>query len=117
MRDFNGSIEAMIESVKVRHAAIEQSAHLMTNILTDLIPCSSLNDGSIFGSIAQGACDSADGAVVQDIDYAINNIPLGIGICSVQASVPTSQTELKGNWQGSVSGTPFNGTLDAVNNN
>ena len=33
--DFNGSIEAMIESVKVRHAAIEQSAHLMTNILIE----------------------------------------------------------------------------------
>jgi hypothetical protein len=33
--DFKGSIEEMIESVKVRHAAIEQSAHLMTNILIE----------------------------------------------------------------------------------
>jgi len=33
--DFNGSIEEMIESVKARHAAIEQSAHLMTNILIE----------------------------------------------------------------------------------
>lgn len=30
--DFRGSIEEMIENVKARHAAIEQSAHLMTNI-------------------------------------------------------------------------------------
>ena len=30
--DFKGSIEQMIENVKARHAAIEQSAHLMTNI-------------------------------------------------------------------------------------
>jgi hypothetical protein len=30
--DFRGSIEEMIENVKARHAVIEQSAHLMTNI-------------------------------------------------------------------------------------
>jgi hypothetical protein len=30
--DFRGSIEEMIDNVKARHAAIEQSAHLMTNI-------------------------------------------------------------------------------------
>jgi hypothetical protein len=30
--DIRGSIEEMIENVKARHAAIEQSAHLMTNI-------------------------------------------------------------------------------------
>lgn len=33
--DFKGSIEEMIENVKLRHAAIEQSAHLMTNILIE----------------------------------------------------------------------------------
>jgi hypothetical protein len=33
--DFKGSIEEMIESVKLRHAAIAQSAHLMTNILIE----------------------------------------------------------------------------------
>jgi len=33
--DFKGSIEQMIENVKARHAAIEQSAHLMTNILIE----------------------------------------------------------------------------------
>jgi hypothetical protein len=33
--DFKGSIEEMIESVKLRHAAIEQSAHLMANILIE----------------------------------------------------------------------------------
>jgi len=33
--DFKGSIEEMIENVKARHAAIEQSAHLMTNILIE----------------------------------------------------------------------------------
>jgi hypothetical protein len=33
--DFKGSIEQMIENVKLRHAAIEQSAHLMTNILIE----------------------------------------------------------------------------------
>jgi hypothetical protein len=33
--DFNGPIEQMIENVKARHAAIEQSAHLMTNILIE----------------------------------------------------------------------------------
>jgi hypothetical protein len=33
--DFKGSIEEMIEGVKARHAAIEQSAHLMTNILIE----------------------------------------------------------------------------------
>jgi SnoaL-like domain len=43
--DFKGSIEEMIESVKARHAAIEQSAHLMTNILVEF--------------------DGADGAVVE----------------------------------------------------
>ena len=124
--DISGSVTGLIGPLldaivqvdcEIQGCPYSSFSDLMTNILTDLIPCSSLNDGSIFGSIAQGACDSAEGAVVQDIDNAINNIPLGIGICSVQASVPTSQTELKGNWQGSVSGTPFNGTLDAVNNN
>jgi hypothetical protein len=33
--DFKGSIEEMIENVKARHAVIEQSAHLMTNILIE----------------------------------------------------------------------------------
>jgi hypothetical protein len=33
--DFKGSIEEMIDSVKARHAAIEQSAHMMTNILVE----------------------------------------------------------------------------------
>ena len=33
--DFKGSIEEMIESIKARHAAIKQSAHLMTNILIE----------------------------------------------------------------------------------
>lgn len=33
--DFKGTIEEMIEAVKARHSAIEQSAHLLTNILIE----------------------------------------------------------------------------------
>jgi hypothetical protein len=46
--DFKGSIEAMIESVKLRHAAIEQSAHLMTNILIEFDgPADSASSGAV----------------------------------------------------------------------
>jgi len=43
--DFKGPIETMIETMRQRHGAIEQSAHLLTNILIEF--------------------DSADGAVVE----------------------------------------------------
>jgi hypothetical protein len=43
--DFKGTIEEMLENVAGRHAAIEQSAHLLTNILIEF--------------------DSANGAVVE----------------------------------------------------
>jgi hypothetical protein len=33
--DFKGTIEEMVETVKLRHAAIEQSAHLLTNTLIE----------------------------------------------------------------------------------
>ena len=33
--DFKGTIEEMIEAVKARHGAIEQSAHLLSNILIE----------------------------------------------------------------------------------
>jgi hypothetical protein len=33
--DFKGTIEEMLENVAARHAAIEQSAHLLTNILIE----------------------------------------------------------------------------------
>jgi hypothetical protein len=33
--DFKGTIEEMIEAVKLRHAEIKQSAHLLTNILVE----------------------------------------------------------------------------------
>jgi hypothetical protein len=111
-------LDAIVQAdCEIQGCSYSSFSDLMTNILSDLIDCSSLNDGSIFGQIAQDACQSAENSVVSDITNAINNIPLGIGICKVQASVPTSQTELTGAWQGTVSGTPFPGTLDAVNNN
>lgn len=49
--DFKGTIEDMIETVKLRHAAIEQSAHLLTNTLIEF--------------------DSPDGAVVETYFLAL----------------------------------------------
>jgi hypothetical protein len=56
--DFKGTIEEMIETVKLRHAAIEQSAHLLTNILIEF--------------------DAPDGAVVETYFLALlrnGNLP------------------------------------------
>jgi hypothetical protein len=56
--DFKGTIEEMIETVKLRHAAIEQSAHLLTNILIEF--------------------DAPDGAVVESYFLALlrnGNLP------------------------------------------
>lgn len=59
--DFKGSIEDMIALVKQRHASIEQSAHLLTNILIEF--------------------DSPDGAVVESyyLAYLRNgNLPAAV---------------------------------------
>lgn len=110
-------LDAIVQAdCQVQGCPYSSFSNLMSSLITDLIDCSQLNDGSLFGQLAQGACDSAESAVVADIQNAINNIPLGIGICTVQASVPTSPTTLAGQWQGNVSGTPFPGTLNATHN-
>ena len=89
---------------------------LMSGVLTDLIDCSQLNDGSLFGSLAQGACDSAEQAVIADINNAIAQLPLGIGICTVDGTAPTDPSNLNGTWHGNISGTPFPGNFQATHN-
>ena len=71
--DFKGVIEVMIESMKLRHGAIEQSAHLLTNILIEF--------------------DSADGAVVESYYLAflrIANFPAAMRVALLGPGAPES---------------------------
>ena len=69
--DFKGTIEDMVEAVKLRHAAIAQSAHLLTNTLIEF--------------------DGPDGAVVETYFLALlrnGNLPPAMRVALLGAQAP-----------------------------